>query len=103
MPTPVSGFAYSFTRKSHFFGVAFEGKDIIFHQGGLDRGEAEIIPDSHQRKDHSFREFSENEFSIRTDPSGMSKLYVCERARIAISDPFMNCAFRQNELPLTQT
>ena len=76
--------------KEYFFGVAFEGNDVIFHQGGLDKRrshkETKFSP---EEGSYVFCEMSENDFSIRTDPSGMCKLYVYERGGDwAVSDSF---------------
>ena len=93
MPSPVSGFVHTSMQedfKEYFFGVAFEGNDVIFHQGGLDKRrshkETKFSP---EEGSYVFCEMSENDFSIRTDPSGMCKLYVYERGGDwAVSDSF---------------
>jgi hypothetical protein len=60
-----------------FFGVAFEGADIVFHQEGLNHRnsvrEEEFRP---QEGNYIHGKFEHDEYVIRTDPFGYCKLYV---------------------------
>ena len=93
MPIPVSGFFISSLEEKYenlFFGVAFEGNDIIFHQDGLNirnnKKNEKFLPEEGsyiniiQLKDG---------IHISTDPSGMCKLYIYEDGiNWGVSDSF---------------
>jgi len=109
LPIPVYGRVFSSASSppdsSFFWGVAFEGSDIIFQEHGLmERNQNKTTRFKPEEGSYIIGEFVENKLTLRTDPFGNCKLYLYRRdGDWAISDSYYNLLSfaKEQNFPLT--